>query len=82
MKDIKKTFYIDELGDFYYEGLILNHYDMHDNFIERVVINKFILHYYKDTKKPYFCVNVNSLKYKTKNFTFYIEYLGDDLRKE
>lgn len=79
---IKKTYYIDETKEFYYEGLNLVRYDMHNMPIDMVVINKFFIHYNKKTKEPYICVNVNSLEYKTKNFTYNTKDIGTLLRKE
>lgn len=76
------TYYISEKREFYYEGLNLKRYDMHGNFLDIVKINKFILHYHKKTRQPYFCVNVNDLNYKTKNITYNVSYLGNILRKE
>ena len=77
-----RTYYISEKREFYYEGLNLNRYDMHGNILDIVRINKFITHYNKKTKQPYFCVNVNDLIYKTKNMTYNVSYLGNILRKE
>lgn len=78
----RKTYYFDERKEFYYEGLNLNRCDKYGNVLEVVKINKFIVHYKKKTKEPYFCVNVNDLIYKTKNTTYNVNYLGTLLKKE
>ena len=71
----KFQIYISETKEFYYQNQILQNFDIHNNFIEFVKINKFIEHNRKN-KEKYLCVNINSLTYKSKKWTLGIECLG------
>lgn len=62
--------YLNEKKQIFYEGQILEEYDLHGNFLQEVRINKFIKH------KKYLAVNFNSLKFKTKNWTLDINCIG------
>ena len=80
-KEKRIKIYISEFKEFYYEGQILSEYDIYNNFLGHVIINKFIIHKRKN-KEKYLCVNLNSLIYKTKNWTLNIECLGENYRIE
>ncbi len=67
--------YISETGDYYRKGEILKEYDLHENFLGYVKINKFIKH------KKYLSVNIQSMQYKTKNWSLNVKYLGTLYRK-
>lgn len=73
--------FITENKEFYFSGEILKQYDMHGQILQYVKINKFIVHKRKDGTK-YFCVNFNSLIYKSKNWTLNVEVLGEIYKKE
>lgn len=66
---------ISETKEIYYEDEILSEFDIHENFIQYVKINKFIKHNRRDGTE-YFSVNFNSLIYKTKNWTLNTDCLG------
>lgn len=66
--DIQKKFYYNEYG-FFYEGQELENYDFKGNYIQNVIINKFIVHYDKKTKEPYMCFNFRPVGFK-KSYTF------------
>ena len=78
-KEKRIKIYISEFKEFYYEGQILSENDIYNNFLGHVIINKFIIHKRKN-KEKYLCVNLNSLIYKTKNWTLNIECLGENYR--
>ncbi len=80
-KEKRIRIYISEFKEFYYEGQILSEYDIYNKFLGNVRINKFIEHTRKN-KLKYLCVNLNSLIYKTKNWTLNIECLGENYRIE
>lgn len=61
--------YRSENNNFYYEGQILEKYDLHGDYLENVKINKFIKH------NNYITVNLQSLKYKTKNISLNVDIL-------
>jgi len=65
-----KQYYFSEEKKFYYQGQILREYDWHGNFIRYVKINKFTKH------KKYLGVNLQDLKYKTKNMTLNADVLS------
>ena len=69
--DIQKKFYFNEYGIFY-EGQELENFDYQGNYIQNIVINKFIIHYNKKTKEPYMCFNFSRIGQKH-NYTFKCE---------
>lgn len=73
--------YISEYKKFYYEGEVLKRYDMHNQFLEDVKINKFIQHKRKEDKQLYLCVNFESLIYKSKNWTLNVNVLDKYYRE-
>ena len=66
--DIQKKFYYNEYGIFY-EGQELMNYDYKGNYIQNIVINKFIILYNKKTKESYMCFNFSRVGLK-KSYTF------------
>ena len=64
-------FYYNEYGLFY-EGQELENFDYKGNYIQNVVINKFIIHYNRNTKEPYMCFNFSRVGYK-QSYTFECE---------
>lgn len=61
-------------GQFFYEGQILKYYNIHDVYIQDVILNKFIKHYHKRNKEVFLCVNILFPKQgKTVNQTFKAE---------
>ena len=79
---MKLQVYISETKEIYYQNQILGEYDMHNNFLRYVKINKFIVHKKKKNKERYLCVNINDLEYKTKNYTVKIDLLGKNYKVE
>lgn len=69
--DIQRKFYCNEYGLFY-EGQELENFDLHGNYIQNVIINKFIIHYNRKTKDPYMCFNFSPVGLK-KSYTFECE---------
>ncbi len=70
----KITTYIDELGVVYEIGDILNHIDRHGNFIDTVIIKKFIIHIVNGKRKLF--VNLQNSVKKSYNITLGVDYLG------
>ncbi len=68
---VPTKFYLNEYGLFY-EGQLLECYDYKLNYLYDVIINKFIIHYRKNTKEPYMCFNFSLLGHK-QSFTFECE---------
>jgi len=69
---MKKIAYINKRV--FYEGQILDLYDYKGSYLYKIKINKFIVHYKRNTKKPYLCVNISRSCYKEKT-THDITYL-------
>lgn len=69
--DTQKKFYCNEYGLFY-EGEKLQNFDYHGNYIQDVIINKFIVHYNRKTKEPYMCFNFSQIG-KKRSYTFECE---------
>lgn len=68
--------YISEDREFYYQGQILYCFDALGNFIGQERITKFIVHKSRKNKNlEYLCVNMQSLKYKSKNYTLNVDNL-------
>ena len=65
-------------GEFFYEGQILNHYDIRNNLVGQVLPYKFIRHYHRAYKTPYVCASIKFLNGNKNDFqTFNAEkYLG------
>ena len=78
---MKIQIYISETKEIYYQNQILKEYDLNNNFLGYVKINKFISHKRKNNEK-YLCVNLNSLIYNTKNWTLNVDYLGKNYRED
>lgn len=77
--DIQKKFYINQYGVFY-EGQELESYDYQGNYIQNVVINKFVIHYDR-SKKPFMSFNFSRVGQKY-NMTLPCEkYLGITYRR-
>lgn len=68
--------YISEEGEFYYQGQILYCFDSLGNYLGQERIKKFITHKKRKNKnQKYLCVNMQSLEYKSKNYTINVENL-------
>ena len=62
--------YISENKEFYYQGQVLNCFDSLGNYLGQERINKFKTHKRRKNKNEiYLCVNMQSLEYKSKNYT-------------
>ena len=70
-------FYINENLEIYFVDQILIN-TIND---ELVIIKKFINHHHRNKKGIYLCVNLQSVKYKTKDFTVPVDLLGDIYKK-
>lgn len=68
--------YISENREFYYQGQILNCFDSLGHYIGQERITKFIVHKRRKNKnQKYLCVNMQSLEYKSKNYTLNVDDL-------
>lgn len=65
---LKPKVYYNQYGCFY-EGQELENYTYDGNYIQNVILNKFIIHYSKDRKVKYFCFNFSPVG-KKKSYTF------------
>lgn len=72
-------FYINENKQLFFEGQELTQYDIHDSFVDFVVIKSFIVHKRKD-KSKYLCVRLQSKTVKSYVYTLPIEVLGNTIR--
>lgn len=73
----KTKIFINKYGIFY-EGQILDNYDLNGCYLRKIELRKFIVHYSKIdsfTKIPKLYFNMSELD-KTLNFTLSVEYLG------
>lgn len=66
----RKTYYINEFGNFYYTGQVLEHYDYKGNFLGYMTINSFCVRYRAVTKEKYITVCISDYG---KKFKYHVE---------